>query len=219
MYQYNQGLQIFMVCTYLFVIFGSNKQCTVLRRRISAFIDNRKSIKGITKLVHRIKCICFDILSTWLYIRRCTELPEYFFFTLFFHFWPHHTMYSHGGCLSTCSSMIKKSWIVPNLGVIVFAHNRISRDILLWEMRFSYISRYTQYISRYTNMGKLSRGSGFQMIQISGHHVPISGVGKVPDVQRLYRVVLVRTGTSMYWFAQSCPGVLDSRCWSWFQMK
>ncbi len=29
-------------------------------------------------------------------------------------------------------------------------------------MRFSYFSRYTQYISRYTNMGKLSRGSGFQ---------------------------------------------------------
>jgi hypothetical protein len=31
-------------------------------------------------------------------------------------------------------------------------------------MRFSYISRYTQYISRYTIMGyfKLSRGSGFQ---------------------------------------------------------
>ena len=30
-------------------------------------------------------------------------------------------------------------------------------------MRFSYISRYTQYISRYTNMGRLSRGSDFQM--------------------------------------------------------
>ena len=86
MYQYNQGLQIFMVCTYLFVIFGPNIQCTVLRRRISAFINNRKSIEGITKLVHRIKCICFDILSTWPYIRKCTELPEYFFFTLFFHF-------------------------------------------------------------------------------------------------------------------------------------
>jgi len=64
MYQYNQGLQIFMVCTYLFVIFGSNIQCTVLRRRISAFINNRKSIEGMTKLVHKIKCICFDILST-----------------------------------------------------------------------------------------------------------------------------------------------------------
>ncbi len=51
---------------------------------------------------------------------------------------------------------------MPNLGVIVFAHNRISRDIRLWEMRFSYISRYTQYISRYTNMGELSRGSGFR---------------------------------------------------------
>ncbi len=35
-------------------------------------------------------------------------------------------------------------------------------------MRFSYISRYTLYISRYTNMGKLSRGSGFQMCE---HHV------------------------------------------------
>ncbi len=153
MYQYNQGLQIFKVCTYLFVIFGSNIQYTVLRRRISEFINNRKSIEGMTKLVHKIKCICFDtILSTWAYIRRCTELPEYFFFTmtLFFHFWLHHTMYSHGGCLSTCSNMIKKSWTVPNLGVKVFAHNRISRDIRLWEMRFSYISRYTQYISRYT---------------------------------------------------------------------
>ena len=64
MYQYNQGLQIFMVCTYLFVIFGSNKQCTVLRRRISAFINNRKSIEGMTKFIHKIKCICWDILST-----------------------------------------------------------------------------------------------------------------------------------------------------------
>ncbi len=74
MYQYNQGLQIFMVCTYLFVIFGSNIQCTqaVLRRLISASINNRKSIEvieleGMTKLVHKIKCICFDILSTWAY--------------------------------------------------------------------------------------------------------------------------------------------------------
>ncbi len=35
--------------------------------------------------------------------------------------------------------MIKKSWTVPNLAVIAFAHNRISpsRDIRLWEMRFS----------------------------------------------------------------------------------
>ncbi len=31
-------------------------------------------------------------------------------------------------------------------------------------MRFSYISRYTQYISRYTIVGYLSRGSGFQML-------------------------------------------------------
>ncbi len=93
---------------------------------------------------------------------------EYFFFTLFFHFWLHHTvtMYSHGGCLSTCSNMIKKSWTVPNLGVIVFTDNHllVSRDIRLWEMRFSYISRYTQYILRYTNMGKLSRGSSFQRL-------------------------------------------------------
>jgi len=173
MYQYNQGLQIFMVCTYLFVIFGSNIQCTVLRRRISAFINNRKSIEGMTKFIHKIKCICLDILSTWAYIRRCTELPEYFFFTLFFHFLLHHTMYSHGGCLSTCSSMIKKSWTVPNLGVIVFAHTRIPRDVRLWEMRFSYISRYTQYISRYTNMGKLSRGSGFQIKSSWKHKVSI----------------------------------------------
>ncbi len=96
MYQYNQGLQIFMVCTYLFVIFSSNIQYTVLRRRISAFINNRKSIEGMTKFIHKIKCICLDILSTWAYIRRCKELPAYFFFTLFFHFWLHHTMYSHG---------------------------------------------------------------------------------------------------------------------------
>ncbi len=44
MYQYNQGLQIFMICsrfcTYLFVISGSNIQCDVLRRCISAFINN-----------------------------------------------------------------------------------------------------------------------------------------------------------------------------------
>jgi hypothetical protein len=64
MYQYNQGLQILMVCTYPFVVFGSNIQCTVLRRRISAFINNRKSIKDMTKLIHKIKCICLDILST-----------------------------------------------------------------------------------------------------------------------------------------------------------
>ncbi len=64
MYQHNQGLQIFMVCTYLFVLFGSNIQCTVLRGRISAFINNRKSIVGMTKLVHKIKGIRFDILST-----------------------------------------------------------------------------------------------------------------------------------------------------------
>ncbi len=64
MYQYNQGLQTLMVCTYLFVIFGSNIQCTVLRRRISAFINNRKSMEGMTKFIHKIKCICLDILRT-----------------------------------------------------------------------------------------------------------------------------------------------------------
>ncbi len=163
MRRYCRGLQIFIVCTYLFVIFGSNIQCTVLGRRISAFINNRQSIEGMTKFIHKIKCICLDILSSWAYIRRCTELPEFFFFILFFHFWLQHTMYSHGGCLSTCSNMIKKSWTVPNLGVIVFAHTRISRDIRLWELRFSYISRYTTYFSRYTIMGNLSRGSRFQM--------------------------------------------------------
>jgi hypothetical protein len=33
-------------------------------------------------------------------------------------------------------------------------------------MRFSYISRFTQYISRYTSMGFSSRGSGFQMKKV-----------------------------------------------------
>ena len=64
MYQYNQRLQIFMICTYLFVTFGSKIQCAVLRRRISAFINNTKSIEGMTKFIHKIKCICLDILST-----------------------------------------------------------------------------------------------------------------------------------------------------------
>ncbi len=40
----------------------------------------------MTKFIHKIKCICLDILSTWAYIRRCTELPEFFFFTLFLSF-------------------------------------------------------------------------------------------------------------------------------------
>ncbi len=170
MYQYNQGLQILMVCTYLFVIFGSNIQCTVLRRHISAFIYNRKSIEGMAKFIYKIKCICLDILSTWAYIPRCTELPEYFFFTLLFSFLTPPYDVQSWGCLSTFSNMIKKSWTVPNLGVIVFTHTRIFRDIRLWEMRLSYISRYTKYISRfityisrYTNMGRLSRGSDFQL--------------------------------------------------------
>jgi hypothetical protein len=47
MYQYNQGLQIFMICTDLFVTFGSNIQCAVLRKRISAFINNRKYLEGM----------------------------------------------------------------------------------------------------------------------------------------------------------------------------
>ncbi len=42
MYQYNQGLQIFKICTYLFFIFDSKIQFAVLRRCISAFINNRK---------------------------------------------------------------------------------------------------------------------------------------------------------------------------------
>ncbi len=99
-------------------------------------------------LLLQIPIICTDILSTWQYIRRYTELPEFFFFTLFFHFWLHHTMYCHGSCLSTYSDMIKKS-TVPNLGVIAFAHTRIYRDVRVWEVRFSYISVYTEYINVY----------------------------------------------------------------------
>ncbi len=52
MYQYNQGLQIFMICTYLFLTFGpsfrSKIQCAVLRKCISAFINNRKHLEGMT---------------------------------------------------------------------------------------------------------------------------------------------------------------------------
>ncbi len=70
-------------------------------------------------------------------------------------------------CLSTCSNMIKKSWTVPILGVIVFTHTRISRDILLWEMRFSYW---------YTNMGKLSRGSGLGLWRTSDEEQPVHKV-------------------------------------------
>ena len=33
-------------------------------------------------------------------------------------------------------------------------------------MKFSYISRYTQFISIYTIMGYLSRGSGFKMMYV-----------------------------------------------------
>ena len=42
MYQYNQGLQIFMICTNFFFTFCSKIQRAVLRRCISAFINNRK---------------------------------------------------------------------------------------------------------------------------------------------------------------------------------
>ncbi len=54
----------------------------------------------MTKFINKIKCICLDILSTWQYIRRCTESPEFFFFTLFFHFW-----------LQRCTTWL--SWEVP----------------------------------------------------------------------------------------------------------
>jgi hypothetical protein len=48
MYQYNQGLQIFMVCIYHLVIFGSKIQCAVLRtwRHISALINNKSKLKA-----------------------------------------------------------------------------------------------------------------------------------------------------------------------------
>ncbi len=42
MCQYDQGLKIFMICTYLFSLLASKLQCAVLRRCISAFINNRK---------------------------------------------------------------------------------------------------------------------------------------------------------------------------------
>ncbi len=55
-HQYNQGLQIFMISTYLFFTFGSKIQRAVLRRCISAFINNRKQPEGMTKL--RWPCFC-----------------------------------------------------------------------------------------------------------------------------------------------------------------
>ncbi len=79
-------------------------------------------------------------------IRRCTELPKFFFSTLFFHFWLHHTLYCHGRYLSTCSNMIKKVINCAQLGCHSFAHTRIYWDIRLWEMRFSYIEIYHIYL-------------------------------------------------------------------------
>ncbi len=48
--------------------FGFNIQCTVLRRCISAFINKKKSIEGMTKFIHKIKCICLDILTITQYM-------------------------------------------------------------------------------------------------------------------------------------------------------
>jgi hypothetical protein len=52
------------------------------------------------------------------------------------------------------------------MGVIVFAHTCIYRDVRVWEVRFSYILVYTEYVSVYTIMGFSSRGSAFQMYAV-----------------------------------------------------
>ncbi len=106
----------------------------------------------MTKFIHKIKCICLDILSTWAYTpwRSCTELPKLFFFTLFFHFWLHHTMYSHGGCLSTCSNMIKKVMSCAQLGCHSFlSYSYISRYTIMRNEVFVYLEIYSVYLEIY----------------------------------------------------------------------
>ncbi len=101
----------------------------------------------------------------------------HFLHTVFSFLTPPYDVQSWGvGCLSTGSNMIKKSWTVPNLGVIVFTHNRISRDIRLWEMRFSYLEIYSVYLEIY-EYGKVVQGVRF------------------PD--GTYRYIQVRTGTDV----------------------
>ncbi len=89
-FQYNQGLQIFMTCTDFFFTFCSKIQ-TCCAQEMNQCIYNQQKVtrrhdKTQVALLLQILRICTDILSTWQYIRRYTELPEFFFFTLFFHF-------------------------------------------------------------------------------------------------------------------------------------
>ncbi len=44
------------------------------------------NLKAWQNWYRKTKYICLDTLSTWPYIRKCTELPEFFIFTLFFSF-------------------------------------------------------------------------------------------------------------------------------------
>ncbi len=74
-------------------------------------------------------------------------------------------MFCHGRCLCAYPSIIQKSWTLPNLNVIVFAHTRIYRDVRVWEVGFSYTSVCTRSLSAYIRTwGFPSRVSGFQMM-------------------------------------------------------
>ncbi len=68
MYQYNQGFQIFMVCTYLFVIFGSNiiwNPDEVYSRYIPCIYhvySERRYIPGISQ----VYTMDIEILFSWI---------------------------------------------------------------------------------------------------------------------------------------------------------
>ncbi len=113
-----------------------------------------------------------------------------FLYTVFSFLTPPYDVQSWGVSEHMFKHDKKKSWTVPNsgLGVIVFAHNRISRDIRLWEMRFSYVSRYTQYISVYLEIYKYGIPGG----QVSrwGRHPETEAI--VLEHQMALRQLLLR---------------------------
>ena len=115
----------------------------------------------MTKFIHKIKCICLDILSTWQYIRRCTELPEFFFFTLFFYFWLHLTMYTG-------------SWGVPDSEHMSrFKHDR---KVMNCAQLGCHSFRSYSYISRCTIM----RNEVFVYLEIHEYGKVVQGV-RFPD--------------------------------------
>ncbi len=132
----------------------------------------------MTKFIHKIKCICLDILSTWQYIRRCTELPEFFFFTLFFIFDSTIRCTVMGGAWAHVQTWLKShelcpTWVSEFSLILVYTEIydyekwgfRISRDI------FS-ISRDILSISRDIRLwGTCPGGQVFRCVRVYSGHI------------------------------------------------